>query len=447
MNYSRETKILDTYDLVVCGGGPAGFPAALAAARRGLKVIIIEAKHQLGGTGTTSMVSHWLGGRKNSGEWAIGGIYRELSLEATRRGIAVLPNPADYLDDQYAPHGIHKGQLLAGVPFDPFLMAPFLEEIVEAAGVEIRYESWVVDVDREGDRITNVLVAGKDGLSLLPAKAFVDATGDADVAAHAGVDFEYGDAEGRPLAISLIIHLERVDEPELMEYVTREDDPRFFKKLATLRNRGTECFNYDMIIFVKMTRDGYFMINGRALPDVYGTDPESRTRAYITERKKVEPTIQLFRDHWPGCKNIELRAVASGLGVRESRRINAEGHLSVRDIVEGTEVRDSIGFTAYGWDINKGAGDLDPKKLEKPELVPIPYSVMVPKGVSNLICPGRAINCERVVLGPMRVQAPIMAMGEAAGNAAATAIGGNVAFSSVDTDRLRNELSDSDCIV
>ena len=208
-----------------------------------------------------------------------------------------------------------------------------------------------------------------------------------------------------------------------------------------------DCYNYDIIIFVRMTRDGYFMINGRALPAIDGTDPGARTRAYIEERGKVDGTLELFREHWPGCADITLRAVATSLGVRESRRIEAIGRLSVRDVVEGRAVPDTIGFTAYPWDINQGTGDVDPKKLTKPPVIPLPYSVMVPKGLANVICPGRSINCERVVLGPMRVQAPIMAMGEAAGTAAAMAVRGGVDFAGVDADELRASLAEAGAIV
>ena len=446
-SYTSELKSTDIYDLIVCGGGPAGFPSALAAARRGLRVLIIEAKHQLGGTGTTGLVSHWLGGRQSDGEWVIGGIYKELSETAAEKGIAVLPDPADYKDTKYAPHGIHKGQLLVGIPFDPFSMAPFLERLLLDAGVEIVYESWVVDVIRVGSAISHVVVAGKDGLKAVAARFFVDATGDADVAAAAGCGFEYGDNDGRPMSVSLIIHLENVNEDELMRYIYDEDDPRYLKMLEKLRGRGINCFNYQMIIFVKMNRDGYFMINGRALTEIDGTDPESRTHAYITERAKIDETIELFRKHWPGCAGITLRAVSANLGVRESRRIHAINRMTVKDVIEKKAIADTIGFTAYPWDVNKGAGDVDPKSLSKPPVIPIPYSVMVPVAVSNVICPGRAIDCERIVLGPMRVQAPIMAMGEAAGTAASMAVKGGCGFADIDTDVLRSALTDAGGIV
>ena len=120
----------------------------------------------------------------------------------------------------------------------------------------------------------------------------------------------------------------------------------------------------------------------------------------------------------------------------------------MQDVLDRRRFDDTIGFTAYGWDINRGAGErVDPKSLPKPPVIPIPYRVMVPETVGNLICPGRAVNCERPVLGPMRVQAPIMAMGQAAGSAAAAAIADGLAFRDVNVHRLRTSLADDGAIV
>ena len=146
--------------------------------------------------GVTGMVSHWLGGRSNDGDWVIGGIFRELAEAACARSIAVIPDPAAYADVPYAPHSIHKRQLLAGIPFDPFAMAPFLEQTLLDAGVDIRYETLTVDAIVENGAVTRVITAGKDGLSAVGARVFIDATGDADVAARTGCRYVVGDRGG-----------------------------------------------------------------------------------------------------------------------------------------------------------------------------------------------------------------------------------------------------------
>ena len=141
-------------------------------------------------------------------------------------------------------------------------MAAFLEQTLLDASVDIRYETLTVDAIVENSAVTRVITAGKDGLRAIGARVFIDATGDADVAARSGCRSVVGDRAGQVMVISLIIHLENVVERELMEYVTTADDPRFRKKLAELQQAGVDCYNYDIIIFVKPNREGYFMING-----------------------------------------------------------------------------------------------------------------------------------------------------------------------------------------
>ncbi len=446
VNYAiAKAPEMGRWDVLVCGGGPAGVTAALSAARQGMRVLLVEAKHQVGGMGTSGMVSHWLGGRTNDGRWVVGGLYGEFVRETREKGISVVPDPADYADVSYAPYGLHKGQLLAGVPFDPFRMAAYLEQKLVDAGVDVLFETTAVDVvvEEQSDgrnRVQRVIVAGKDGLGSVAACVVVDATGDADVAALTGCRYEKG-AEREGLSpISLIFHVENVDEAALMAYVIDYDDPRYRKLLPRLREQGVECFNYQWMIFVKMNRSGYFMINGRILEDVDGTDARSRTRGYIVERGKIDGTVELYREHFPGCRDLTLRAVASNLGVRETRRIEALRTLTVQDVTEGTRFPDTVGYSSYGWDLLSRDGTDPMRGVAKPPVVPIPLSVMIPKAVDNLICPGRAVGAERVVLGPIRVQAPVMAIGEAAGVCAALAARSGAPLASIDPDTVRGKL-------
>jgi hypothetical protein len=438
----REAQ--ERYDVIVCGGGPAGFTAAIAAAESGAKVLLVERKHQLGGVGTSGLVSHWLGGRSDDGGWKIGGIFRRFSLESARLGISVIIDPAAYAQRKYSPYAAYKGQLLVGIPFNPDAMAQFIEEQCIATGVTVLYETALCAAETEGNSIMRIVTAAKDGLTARTATCYVDATGDADLAAFGGATFVKGlENDGFMSAASVMFHIDNVDEAALLQYYETTDDVRFRNLLATLRSEGEECFDYEIVIFVKMNRDGHFMVNGRGLKGVDGTDPASRTEAFVKDRARIRKTFDQFRRRFPGMKNAILKAVAGDLGVRETRRIEGCASLTVADVQSAKAWPDTIGLSSYGWDLHGKYKTQPMHGAPKPPFTPIPYRIMVPRSLGNVICPGRAVSVERDVLGPLRVQAPVMAMGEAAGVAAARLCRGNSAkksFADIDTAGLKKDL-------
>lgn len=437
----RTLPVIGRYDTVVCGGGPAGLAAAIAAAREGLKVLLVERAAQAGGMGTGGLVSHWLGGRsRETTHWVVGGLFRRFCLETAERGISVIPRGSDYAGVRYTPYGAFK-RLMHGIPFDPFEMAPYLDEQLRAAGVTVRYQTTVLDAAVEDGRITHAILSGKGGMAAVAGGTFIDATGDADIAAHCGCAFRKGaDGSGMMSPVSVIFHLEGVDEKALMDYILSEDDPRCRKLIARLRQEGEELFNYAIMIFVRMPRPGHFMVNGRSFPDTDGTDESSRTRALIEDRRRIAITMDLFRCRFPGLRGACIRAVATDLGVRETRRIEGERTVTVQDVIDGRAFPDTIGLTPYGWDLGNRAGEQPMHGVGKPDIIPIPFGIQVPKGIDNLLCPGRAVSVERDVLGPLRVMAPVMAMGEAAGAAAAQAARTGRPFRETDSDALRADL-------
>jgi len=167
--FEREIPILKARDVVVCGGGPSGIAAALAARRAGLDVLLVEGQGQLGGMSTSGMVSHWLGGRTSDCKrWVVGGIFRELSEEAAKHGAALIPKRGR---SKYQPHGWYRGQLEAGIPLDPFGVAAYLDEKMAKEGIDLLLLTQAVDVRVEGGRISHVIVHNKSGLAAVPAKA------------------------------------------------------------------------------------------------------------------------------------------------------------------------------------------------------------------------------------------------------------------------------------
>ena len=456
LEFSRQIPIADACDLAVCGGGPSGVAAALAARRAGLKVLLVEQTGQLGGAGTSAGVSHLLGGRtRDNARWCVAGIYREIVENLAARGGAI--NPVDIKVEKFSPHGWTgvRSSLTYGVPFDPFQMAALLDEKMIDAGVDVLLFSSMVDVVREGDRITHLVLFNKGGLQAVPVKTAVDATGDADVAARSGCEVVKGRPEdGLTAPSTLIFHVDRVDQDALAAEIYRTGSNRFRELVQTLREEGEWPFSYDIFISVQLQEKGTLMINTTRICEVDGTDGRSLSQGMMQGRREVRTLFALMQKHFPGFRDARIKLVAPALGVRETRRIVGDFVYAVADLVGGRDFENTIGFSSYGWDLpdprrpsyqpmhhDRGA----PKMVR--DITPIPYRVMVPRPVENLICPGRAISVERDVLGPLREQAPCYAMGQAAGLAAVQAVGDGVAFRDVDTDRLRQALREAGAVV
>ena len=455
--FERSIPVGRGYDVVVCGGGPSGCAAALAAKREGLSVLVIEGQGQLGGMATSGMVSHWLGGRNQKGEWVVGGLFRSLAEGAAARGYALLPrlDPAE----KYHPFG-WLNWFIHGVPLDPYGIARLLDERMESAGVEVLLLTQVVDVLADRDRITHVVAFNKSGLRAVPVRAVIDATGDADVAARSGCECVKGRREdGLMTPATLEFHVSHVDRERLTRFIEHERDPKLRNKIKELRGRGIWPFPYDIFICTQLTDPDTFYVNTIRLVGIDGTDGKSVTQGMVRGREEVEKLVAILREHVPGFEHVQLKAVAPLLGVRETRRIVANSMMTVRDLSEGKEFADTVGFSMYGWDLP------DPKKpskqpfasddarrgyqytVKKGLTTPLPYGVMVPRPIVNLICPGRAVCVERQVLGTVRVMAPCMAMGEASGIAASQVVSGGGGFSEVDVEQLRQRLRQVGAIV
>ena len=455
MEFSFQAKDVAAVDVRVAGGGPAGCAAAIAARRRGLSVLVVEATSALGGMATSGQVAHWLGGRSPGGRWVVGGLFRELAEGAVADGCAIFPAmPAGQTYQPYAwlPWFIH------GVPLDPYRLVPFLERKLADEGVMFRYETRVVGARMENGRLSHVVTHGKEGFASIPVRCVIDATGDADVAALAGCPVQVGrDGDHLTTPASLTFHLSHVDHVALQQTIETSRSPKFRELIRRLRASGEWPFPCDIFISVKGLAEDEAMINTTRLLCVDGLDAASRTKAYVDGRREGLRMLDIFRRHFPGFAHAQLKSVAPLLGVRESRRIVGTFALGVADLSAGTEFPDTIGFSMYGWDLpdpkrpsvqplvdESGGGFVN--KVRKGLATPIPFRIMVPRKCGNLLCPGRAVSVERDVLGPLRVMAPCMAMGEACG-VAAEQIAAGTANAAVDVARVRAILRANGCIV
>lgn len=457
LTFSRDVPVAGARDVIVCGGGPSGVAAALAARREGLSVLLLEGQGQLGGMATSGLVSHWLGGRTQEGDWVVGGLFRSLAEEAAARGYALLPrlNPGH----KYHPFGWYNW-FIHGVPLDPYGIARFLDEKIQAAGLDLLLLTQAVDVIVDGDRITHVVALNKSGLAAFHARAVIDATGDADIAARSGCEYLQGDAkDGLMTPATLEFHVSHVEPARLTRYIEEQRDPKLRSKIRELRERGIWTFPYDIFICTQLTEPDTFYVNTVRLVGIDGADGRSVTEGMIRGREEIERLMAILREHVPGFERARLKAVAPLLGIRETRRIVADAVMTVADLSQGREFPDTIGFSMYGWDLpDTKRPSVQPfatddarggyrYTVKKGLSTPLPYGTMVPRPIGNLICPGRAISVERQVLGPVRVSAPCMAMGEASGIAALEVVREGVPFSQINVAQLRQRLRQVKAIV
>jgi hypothetical protein len=451
MLFAREIPATQSYDLVVCGGGVTGFAAAVAAARRGLKVAIMERFGCLGGVVTSCGVNHLLAGRKYdepTGKMVrkIGGIFDELTDELIQSGAAVDP---DTIDVHFNPFGWYP-RMAAGIAVDAEKLKVVMDRFCLEAGVDLHFFTSFIDAEVERDRISRLVFHNKGGLFAIAPGLVVDATGDADVAYRSGCPTLQGRAEDGLMApASLEMYLEHVDGRALVEYQNEHQSPKLVEIIQRLRESGEWTFPYEIFVAVRVTEPDVFLINTIRQVGVDGTDPDSVTRAMIEGRAENMRLFEIIKANFPGFGKARIRKIAEVVGVRETRRIVGRHTITLEEALTGKNFPDSVAGTTYNFDLpdpKRPSFDpmmgnaANPNPGRKYEYIQIPYRALLPERINNLIVAGRCISAERAVLGPIRIMGPCMGMGQAAGTAAVLAMKQNYDFSKADPEQLRRLL-------
>ena len=437
---ARSLPLDDSWDVVVVGGGPTGCTAAAAAAREGARTLLIEASGMLGGSGTSALVPAWC---PFSDREKI--IYRGLAekvFNATKAGMAHIdPEALDW------------------VAIDAERLKRVYDALVTEAGATVLFHTSLAAVEKgAGDEVTELLIVNKAGLSALRAKVYVDCTGDADVCAWAGAEFQKGDDAGDLMPGTHCFLLSNVNEEN---FHTLCNDGNLFHSanrhspLYAIIESGRYPLIPDGHCCCSLVGPGTVGFNAGHVWNVDNTRPETVSRGLMQGRALAQQYRDALAEVAPETfGNAMLVSTGSVVGIRETRRVVGDYVLTLDDYLARRSFPDEICRNSYFIDIHHSLKDitknntgryegvLDEIRYGKGESHGIPYRCLLPRGLKNVLVAGRSISCERIVQGSVRVMPVCLAMGEAAGLAAAMAVaaGDGADVHRVDTADLRRRL-------
>ena len=401
---AREIPVTGRVDVVVCGGGPAGVSAAVAAARRGAKTLLLEQHGCLGGIWTSGLLCWLLDYADKQG----------LMAELVRR---MTERRARTLTDEGKPTNA----------FDVEAMKVLLETLCAEAGVAVWLHTRVAAAVKSGGRLTHVITESKSGREAVAGKAFIDATGDGDLGALAGCGFDLGHPESGALQpMSLIALVAGVSAPDIKGFYNDLDGQPWAQpkdKLRQAMEAGGRSPSYAKPSLFRV-RDDLFILMANHEYGARGVDARALTRATFRARGELNALIDGLRATGGVWKGVRLVATAEQIGVREGRRLHGLYTVTAEDLRAGRRFADAVCRVTFPVDVHA----LDPKKTKGIETLPwrakpydIPLRALVAKDVAGLMMAGRCISGDFIAHASYRVTGNAVALGEAAGRASAVA--------------------------
>lgn len=422
-HYSKEIPISAEYDVIVAGSGPSGICAAVSAARLGKKTAIIERYGVLGGNLTIGSVGPIMGCV------AEGGMRDELTAL-----IGVQHNDMQAQKGHVHDMNTTKRKIL---------------DFLVNEKVTIYMQAPVIDVVKEGDEVKGVVLSEKEGMSVLLGKRIIDATGDGDLAVYAGAKYGMGrTSDGLLQPVTLMYVLTGVDERTAITCIGEEDNvqykgERFLDFTERCANEGLIPPQCKSVRLYRTLNPGERLVNTTQVNYVNPLKSRDIVKSEIELRHQIDEITEFLRKYVDGYENCRVKSTADTLGVRESRRITGDYALTVDDLRAGRRFEDVVVHKAnFVVDIHNpdGGGQAD-GLAEVVHPYDIPYRCLLPQHVENLIVTGRCISTTHEALASYRIMSVCMALGEAAGIAAALSIDEDTAPRKLDYKLIQKELT------
>jgi hypothetical protein len=396
----RRTPVVKETEVLVVGGGPGGFAAAVAAGRAGAKVTLVERYGHLGGLATGGLVI-WFPGFHPGGSEAYGGIPLEWVQRSEKMG---------------GSHYRHLSDKEASVILDPEMLKFTALDMVEAAGVDLVHHAWAVDTIVEDGRCRGVVMESKSGRQAILAQTVVDGTGDGDLVAWSGGEFTT-----KHTGIALDFRLGGVDWVEYERYTKANPE-----EYAAQRRHSENVIGIRLPQTASRDPHGFAWCNSWGPLGYSAIDVNDLTTMERRFRRSIIEAIDYMRANVPGMQRIFLLDTASQIGTRDSRRIVGGYQICDADMDGEASFPDSIGRAG------KSA-------LRRP-VYDIPYRVIVPQGIDGLLVSGRCACTADDAYEKMRLIPPCLVLGQAAGVAAALASNAGVTPADVNIDQLQRVL-------
>jgi ribulose 1,5-bisphosphate synthetase/thiazole synthase len=419
--YTASVQDLWSTDVLVVGSGSAGATAAITAARQGVSVALVERYGFMGGI-STQVLDTFYGFYTPGSEVkkVVGGV-PDLVIDELMRQKKALLRPNTYGAGQ-------------GITYDPEALKVIWETLALQAGVKLLYHTFVVDVVKDQEKIRGVIAVGKSGFVKLSAKVIIDASGDADVAAKAGVPFE-SIKDGPVQSLTTTFKLINVN----VDAAKKVKKDQLHELMAEAISEGYALPRKEGSVHITPMQ-GVMVTNMTRVGDVNALEPLELTAAEIEGRRQGMEYTRFLIDKVPGYEHAELGGFSHQIGVRETRRIFGEYRLNKQDVVSARKFEDAIAKCGAPIEDHHAGSDTVWQYLPDGETYDIPYRSLVPQKVDGLLVAGRCLSADHDAHASVRSMGQCMAMGQAVGVAAALAVNKNVVPREVSRETLRDNL-------